>query len=147
MNTKVYLERIDSALLGCSSNDYHFDVTYDGGAYLNFDVKQRGNQTIVADSSYNINMAFFAFKIPDQYIGKHSGENFYIKVTDSATASNLKIFPCFVNPSEYLNARCDHINKKISWGDLYGTYGTSLYGPMGTAENGVYFRNYKGIFT
>lgn len=126
MNTKVYLERIDSALLGYSSNAYQFDVTYDGGAYSNFDVKQRGNQTIVPDNSYIVNIAFFAFKIPDQYIGKHSGIYHYIKATDSGNITAAKIFPCFVNPSEYLNAGCDHINKKISWGDLYGTYGHSF---------------------
>lgn len=121
MSTRVNLERIDSALLTYSEQDIHFDSSYDGGVYSNFSVSQRGSETISIETSSFYRTAFFAFKIPDQYIGYHSGEKFYLKATDQG-AVLAKIFPCFEDPRNYLNAGCDHINKKISWGDLYGSY-------------------------
>lgn len=124
MNTRVNLERIDSALLHYDPNtDIHYDASYDGGVYLNFTVSNRGDQSIEIDN-YPYETAFFVFKIPDQYVGYHSGEKFYIKATDASSPRNvrIKIFPCFRDPRDYLSAGCDHINKKISWGKEYGTY-------------------------
>lgn len=121
MSTKVYLERIDSALL--TDFTTHNDSLYDGGVYATFNVEQRGNQTITATGSSFGKNVLFAFKLPDEYIGYHSGGNFYLKLGENLRYSyHVKIIPCFEDPRHYLNAGCDHINKKISWGDLYGTY-------------------------
>lgn len=119
-NVTVTLERIDS---GCLTfiGGIQYDVSYDGNCYSTFTVSQRGSQAIVPESGVD-GAAFFAFKLPDQYVGYHSGQNFNVHFDGLHAGTKGKIFPCFENPSNYLDAGCDHINKKISWGKLYGTY-------------------------
>ena len=133
-NVTVTLERIDSGLLTFTGLQH--DVAYDGDYYTTFTVSQRGSQAIVSDPNVS-GMAFFAFKLPDQYVGYHSGQNFHIHFDGLNSVTSGKIFPCFENPSNYLDAGCDHINKKISWGKLYGTYCFDWYLNFVAGDNSV----------
>lgn len=145
MNITVPLERIDSALL--TSFSFVSDVTYDGAYYSTFNVSQRGSQAIVGPNEEAV--AFFAFKVPSEYIGFHSGVYFHIKNNTNLNFNQGKIIPCFENPSHYLDAGCDHINKKISWGDLYGTYVRGLSGIIfytGTTSIQCYDQTYNTYY-
>lgn len=142
MVVRVPLNRIDSALL--TRQVLHSDDTYDGGVYTTFDTEQRGEQTIVSPEYGN---AVFCFELPDEYVGYHSGAGFTLLSSDVYASTKTKIFPCFENPSHYLDAGCDHINKKISWGDLYGTCCWGVYKSFGSSlncyETGVYLTDQR----
>ena len=140
-NVSVPLQLVGSAYL--TRTNTVIDASYDNGGYNEFTVDQRDQEYIVT-SGYE-GSAVFVFEIPSNYIGFHTGTYYNVSLyITSGVRSNYRLVPCFTNPSEYFDAGCDHINKKVSYGKIAGTY---IYDPTGSGGASGRYTTYKAYNT